>query len=48
MTLMTVISWPPSEKMVWGCVQQIVNSRKQQPETVEDVLAQQLQCMEPA
>jgi len=29
-----------SEKIVWGCVQQIVNSRKQRPETVEDVLAQ--------
>lgn len=29
-----------SEKVVWGCVQQIVNSRKQRPETVEDVLAQ--------
>lgn len=29
-----------SEKVVWSCVQQIVNSRKQRPETVEDVLAQ--------
>jgi hypothetical protein len=29
-----------SEKIVWGCLQQIVNSRKQRPETVEDVLAQ--------
>jgi predicted nucleic acid-binding protein len=28
-----------SEKIVWGCVQQIVNSRKRRPETVEDVLA---------
>jgi len=29
-----------SEKVVWSCVQQIVNSRKQRPETVEDVLTQ--------
>jgi predicted nucleic acid-binding protein len=29
-----------SEKVVWSCVQQIVNSRKLHPETVEDVLAQ--------
>jgi predicted nucleic acid-binding protein len=29
-----------SEKMVWGCVQQIADSRRQRPETVEDVLAQ--------
>jgi excisionase family DNA binding protein len=29
-----------SEKMVWGCVQQIVDARKRRRETVEDVLAQ--------
>lgn len=29
-----------ADRVIWGCVQQIANSRKQRPETVEDVLAQ--------
>jgi predicted nucleic acid-binding protein len=29
-----------NDRVVWGCVQQIANSRKQRPETVEDVLGQ--------
>ncbi len=29
-----------NDRVIWGCVQQIANSRKQPPETVEDVLGQ--------
>lgn len=29
-----------SDRMIWGCVQQIANSRLQRPETVDDVLTQ--------
>ena len=29
-----------NDRVIWGCVQQIANSRKGRPETVEDVLAQ--------
>ncbi len=29
-----------NDRVVWGCVQQIANARKQRPETVEDVLTQ--------
>lgn len=29
-----------NDRMVWGCVQQIAISRRERPETVEDVLAQ--------
>jgi predicted nucleic acid-binding protein len=29
-----------NDRLVWGCVQQIANSRSNPPETVEDVLAQ--------
>jgi predicted nucleic acid-binding protein len=29
-----------NDRMIWGCVQQIANSRKQRPETVDDVLTQ--------
>jgi predicted nucleic acid-binding protein len=29
-----------ADRVIWGCVQQIANSRKQRPETVEDVLVQ--------
>lgn len=29
-----------NDRIVWGCVQQIADSRRQRPETVEDVLAQ--------
>ncbi|HUA27366.1 MAG TPA: hypothetical protein VMC03_00645 [Streptosporangiaceae bacterium] len=28
------------ERIIWGCVQQIANSRRRRPETVEDVLGQ--------
>jgi predicted nucleic acid-binding protein len=29
-----------NDRKIWGCVQQIANSRKQRPETVDDVLTQ--------
>lgn len=29
-----------NDRVIWACVQQIANSRKQRPETVEDVLGQ--------
>jgi hypothetical protein len=29
-----------NDRVVWACVQQIANSRKRRPETVEDVLSQ--------
>ena len=29
-----------ADRMIWGCVQQIANSRSNPPETVEDVLGQ--------
>ena len=29
-----------NDRIIWGCVQQIANSRKGRPETVEDVLGQ--------
>lgn len=29
-----------ADRVIWSCVQQIANSRKQRPETVEDVLVQ--------
>jgi predicted nucleic acid-binding protein len=29
-----------NDRVIWGCVQQIANSRQQRPETVEDVLGQ--------
>lgn len=29
-----------NDRIIWGCVQQIANSRRGRPETVEDVLSQ--------
>jgi hypothetical protein len=29
-----------NDRLIWGCVQQIADSRKGRPETVDDVLAQ--------